>query len=109
QLACGAFDAHRAVAEVDVDAARNGDGHFANSGHRGRPPSYQTWARTSPPTLRRRARFPLMTPCGVDMMAVPSPPKTRGMPDERAYTRRPGLLMRLRPIRIGSRPRPPGA
>ena len=39
---------------------------------------YQTNAITSPPTPRSAAWRFVMTPTEVDMMAVPSPPRTRG-------------------------------
>ena len=40
---------------------------------------YQTSATTSPPTPAARASWPVMTPCEVDRMVVPMPPRTFGM------------------------------
>src|SRR5919106_1959490 len=45
-----------------------------------------------------------MMPALVLTMTMPSPPSTRGMSVLRAYTRRPGLLMRLRPETTGTLP-----
>ena len=54
-------------------AGGNIDGSAADSRHR-----YQTKAITSPPTPRSAAWRFVITPTEVDMMAVPSPPRTRG-------------------------------
>src|SRR5450432_2619153 len=45
-----------------------------------------------------------MIPWLVLTMTMPSPPSTRGMSVLRAYTRRPGLLIRLRPETTGTLP-----
>src|SRR6476659_1183827 len=45
-----------------------------------------------------------MIPLDVLTMTTPRPPSTRGMSVLRAYTRRPGLLMRLRPETTGTLP-----
>src|SRR6187200_2827327 len=45
-----------------------------------------------------------MMPLLVLTMTMPRPPSTRGMSVLRAYTRRPGLLMRLRPDTTGTLP-----
>src|SRR4051812_37284509 len=45
-----------------------------------------------------------MIPWLVLTMTMPRPPSTRGMSVLRAYTRRPGLLMRLRPETTGTLP-----
>src|SRR6185312_12461288 len=67
-------------------------------------PAYQTYARTSPPSWACRACWPVMMPLLVLTMTMPRPPSTRGMSVLRAYTRRPGLLMRLRPETTGTFP-----
>src|SRR4029079_12095196 len=67
-------------------------------------PSYQTNARTSPPSWALRACAPVMIPWLVLTMTMPTPPRTRGMSVLRAYTRRPGLLIRLRPDTTGTLP-----
>ena len=59
---------------------------------------YHTYARTSPPKPSRLARLPDMMPLEVDMMTRPSPPRTRGISVFGMYTRRPGRLMRRRPV-----------
>src|SRR6476646_4082272 len=45
-----------------------------------------------------------MIPWLVLTMTMPRPPRTRGMSVLRAYTRRPGLLIRLRPDTTGTFP-----
>jgi hypothetical protein len=47
-------------------------------------------------------RRSVMTPCDVEMMAMPRPPRTRGSSSFFAYTRRPGLLMRRIPVIVRS-------
>src|SRR5439155_1339187 len=45
-----------------------------------------------------------MTPDEVETIATPRPPRTRGISVFRAYTRRPGRLMRRRPETAGCSP-----
>src|SRR6185503_12528239 len=66
--------------------------------------AYQTYARTSPPSWACRACWPVMMPLLVLTMTMPRPPSTRGLSALRAYTRRQGLLMRLRPDTTGTLP-----
>src|SRR5439155_21758546 len=84
-----------------VDGRGDGDGHAADPGH---VAAYQTNARTSPPSSALRACAPVMMPWLVLTMTMPSPPSTRGMSVLRAYTRSPGLLMRLSPETTGAFP-----
>src|SRR5439155_3820226 len=65
---------------------------------------YQTKQSTSPPRFSFRACDPVMIPREVERTTRPSPPRTRGISVLRAYTRSPGLLMRLRPLTTGVRP-----
>src|SRR6266508_4018724 len=93
ERALRALDDHVAALDGHVDAGRDGDGLLADAGH-GR---YQTWQRTSPPTLRSRASRSVMRPWLVDRMAMPMPPSTRGTLSAFVYTRRPGLDTRRNP------------
>src|SRR5205823_1731308 len=90
ELALRALHLERVALERDVHALR--DLH--------RLPSYaahQIKSRTSPPNPFLSASRPVMTPDDVETIAMPRPPSTRGISVLRAYTRRPGLLMRRMP------------
>ncbi len=100
QAPLGALDRDDAPVERDVHAGGNGDGKTADPGHRAtrrrrgsRRPAGPAW-----PAL------PVMIPLDVLTMTMPRPPSTRGMSVLRAYTRRPGLLIRLRPETTGTLP-----
>ena len=54
-------------------------------------------AMTSPPTPSFLASLSVITPLFVEMIAVPSPPRTFGRLSVSAYTRRPGLEIFLIP------------
>ena len=71
-----ALDGHELGLDRDLDAGGDGDGLAADTGHGG----YQTYATTSPPTPAARASWPVITPLEVDMIVVPMPPWTFGMP-----------------------------
>ena len=64
---------------------------------------YQTLHRISPPTPSWRARCPVMTPLGVERMAIPIPESTQGISCFWVYTRRPGRLTRSKPVMTGWR------
>src|SRR5262249_12193835 len=76
ELAFRPLDLHTRALDHDVDPRRNRDRLLADSG----PAvcSYQTWQRTSPPTLRWRASRSVIRPWFVERMAIPMPPSTRG-------------------------------
>ena len=57
--------------------------------------NYQTYARTSPPTCLARASLSVNKPCEVDTKAIPRPFNTLGTSFVLAYTRKPGLEIRL--------------
>src|SRR3954452_12304637 len=77
----------------DGHAGGDGDGLLSDAAHLG----YQTSATTSPPTPARRASWPVITPCDVDTMAVPMPPRTFGMCLATTSVRCPGRDTRRRP------------
>src|ERR1017187_5424029 len=60
------------------------------------PLAYQTSQRISPPTPSRRACRPVITPFGVVMIEMPSPPCTRLISSRPRYTRHPGRDTRCR-------------
>src|SRR6185503_6980537 len=60
--------------------------------------AYQTLQSTSPPPPALRAARPVITPRDVVRMLVPRPPSTVGTSSAPRYTRRPGRLMRCRPV-----------
>ena len=60
----------------DGDGRGDGDGLSTDAGHEC---GYQTSATSSPPTPAARASWPVMTPCEVDRIVVPMPPRTFGM------------------------------
>ncbi|GAM93764.1 30S ribosomal protein S8 [Listeria monocytogenes] len=60
--------------------------------------SYQTYASTSPPTCLARASLSVKTPWEVDTIAIPRPLSTLGTSVDFAYTRKPGLLIRFKPV-----------
>src|SRR3954471_14338289 len=66
--------------------------------------AYQMYARISPPSWDCLAWLPVMIPLEVETITMPRPPSTRGMSVFCAYTRRPGLLIRLRPETTGTLP-----
>src|SRR4030067_1018277 len=72
-----------------------------NSFSRSGRDDYHTWQMTSPPTLSFFACLPVWIPFGVDRMATPSPPITRGMLSLATYVLRPGLLILLMPWMVG--------
>src|SRR6185503_11495615 len=72
QLALRPLDRQVAVPERDLHAAGNGNRLLANARH------YQTSQMTSPPMPCLRASRSVMMPFDVEMMAVPSPRRTRG-------------------------------
>src|SRR6185437_3399246 len=76
QFAFGTVDADLARLDRDRDATRHRDWLPADSRHRS---AHQTCARTSPPTPSARASWPVITPCEVETIAVPMPPRTFGM------------------------------
>ena len=99
ELAFRTFDFDRQPIDVDLHALGHGDGFSSNSRHlippglRGQPAppvrragcpaplrlTYQTLQMTSPPTPNWRARAPVITPLGVDRMAIPIPDSTQGI------------------------------
>src|SRR3954453_15208686 len=66
--------------------------------------AYQMYARISPPSWACLAWLPVMIPLEGETITMPRPPSTRGMSVFCAYTRRPGLLIRLRPETTGTLP-----
>ena len=74
QLALGALHAHELRLERDLHAVRHGDRLPSDPAH-----GYQTLATSSPPTRAARASWPVITPCEVEMIAVPMPPKILGI------------------------------
>src|SRR5439155_23941516 len=98
ELALRPFDLHAARTDGHRDLVGHREGQLSNP--RQLFPSiscYQTYASTSPPRPWRSACRPLMTPSLVLRITIPSPPRTRGISVLRAYTRRPGRLIRLMP------------
>ena len=69
---------HREPEAVKVrrDALGERDGPLADTRH---VASYQTTASSSPPTRAVRASRSVMSPCGVDRIAMPRPFLTRGI------------------------------
>src|SRR3712207_8201149 len=98
QLTTWAAHSHGVALNICAHPVGQGDGHLSNTRHTSspnplflRPPTfyitefsetyhkrgtYQTKARTSPPTPWRRASLPVMTPLGVDTIAIPMPLRT---------------------------------
>src|SRR6266404_3212230 len=60
--------------------------------------TYQTYASSSPPTFCFFASRPDSTPREVERIAMPIPPRTRGISCAPTYRRRPGRLTRLSPV-----------
>src|SRR6266511_4158966 len=105
QGAAGAGHGHARAVDHHVDAPGDLDWLPPDPAHR-LPHTYQTYALTSPPSPAREASRSVIRPRDVDTMAMPRPPMTRGSPSRFAYTRRPGLDTRLRPVMVRSRPLP---
>ena len=84
ELALGAFDLDGLTRDGDIDAGRDRNRLTSDSRHGFSVSSYQTKARTSPPTLRLRACLSVSSPWDVEMIATPRPPSTRGSPSDLA-------------------------
>src|SRR3954469_17223497 len=76
EVAPGPVHAHDLRLHRDGDGRGDGDGLSTDAGHES---DYQTSATSSPPTPAARASWPVMTPCEVDRMVVPIPPRTLGI------------------------------
>src|SRR5438309_3571263 len=76
-LALRALHGNPRPVELGRDALGNGDRLPADARHG--PASYQTSASSSPPTRAVRASRSVMSPCGVDRIAIPRPFLTRGI------------------------------
>src|SRR5213596_3284986 len=76
-LALRALHGNPRPVELGGDALGNGDWLPADTRHG--PPSYQTSASSSPPTRAVRASRSVMSPCGVERIAIPRPFLTRGI------------------------------
>ena len=75
RLPRGPFTRTTSGSTVTVTVEGTGMGFLPMRDMRG----YQTSATTSPPTPAARASWPVMTPCEVDRIVVPMPPRTFGM------------------------------
>ena len=64
ELALRAFDLDVLTVDVNLNASRDSDNSFTDTGH-----LYHTFAMTSPPTLSSRASWSVMTPLDVEMIA----------------------------------------
>ena len=111
QLALRTLDAHDAVGDVDFDRVGQRDGHLADSGHGAGgasvlPDVGQDFAADVQATRPGATHDALRRRQDGGAEAAEDARNRRTRARRRAG---PGLLMRLRPIRIGSRPRPPGA
>src|SRR5262249_33753962 len=100
----GPADGPLAAVDRDLDARRDHHRKPSDSCHLSAP--HPTKARTSPPTPRLTACLSVSRPPEVEMMAMPSPPSTRGRLSFFAYTRSPGLDTRLSPAIERSRDGP---
>jgi hypothetical protein len=76
EVASGPVHAYDLSLHRDGDGRGDGDGLSTDTGHEC---GYQTSATSSPPTPAARASWPVMTPCEVDRIVVPMPPRTFGM------------------------------
>src|SRR6185436_13566785 len=87
QLALRPFDLDGGPLNIYLNSLGECHGLLANAGHIFLR-YYQTLHNTSPPTPNWRARVPVMTPLGVDKIAMPMPESTHGISFLLAYTRR---------------------
>src|SRR5699024_128197 len=101
QLPFRAFYVYRLTVYLYFHASSNSDCIKAHTEHfvhlRYTIICYQTHASASPATACDRASLSERTPLDVDMIAMPKPLRTRGTSSAFAYTRNPGLLLRLIP------------
>src|SRR3954465_15758627 len=91
QLASRSLHRYAVALQLEGDTLGHGDRLSTNTRHGS---SYQTTASSSPPRLALRASRSVMSPRGVETMAMPSPFFTRGSSRHFTYRRRPGVETR---------------
>ena len=101
QLALRAGDLHVLVVSLDLDPCGDGDRFSVQLVTRSSPSLTRFRTVLRRPPLPGAPRLSVISPFGVEMMAMPSPPSTRGSCIGAAYFRRPGVLMRFSPLMTG--------